>query len=207
MTEGFMTKLQNRKWVPCETVGKDVTFCHPGIQIQIFIFHSLCTTCFRCNKLLSNDQCCCVEVVLHYWSVTVHVIDLKVDIETQKKATAALTAVGATNGNRKSTIFYWKESYWLSDFDSLGLKWLKTALFCCCLILVWSVYTSGCLLFVPVVLLKPAVSIESKHEVTILSGLNEFVVKFHGPAGSKNLSHCVFWSDSCARYWFGLSCG
>ncbi|XP_061533097.1 ubiquitin-conjugating enzyme E2 H-like isoform X1 [Phycodurus eques] len=28
------------------------------------------------------------------------------------------------------------------------------------------------------------VSIESKHEVTILSGLNEFVVKFHGPAGS-----------------------
>ena len=27
-------------------------------------------------------------------------------------------------------------------------------------------------------------SIESKHEVTILSGLNEFVVKFHGPPGS-----------------------
>uniref|UniRef100_A0A671XVZ7 Ubiquitin-conjugating enzyme E2 H n=1 Tax=Sparus aurata TaxID=8175 RepID=A0A671XVZ7_SPAAU len=29
--------------------------------------------------------------------------------------------------------------------------------------------------------------IESKHEVTILSGLNEFVVKFHGPPGSKCL--------------------
>lgn len=28
-------------------------------------------------------------------------------------------------------------------------------------------------------------SIESKHEVTILGGLNEFVVKFFGPQGSK----------------------
>ena len=27
--------------------------------------------------------------------------------------------------------------------------------------------------------------IESKHEVTILSGLNEFVVKFFGPPGCK----------------------
>lgn len=27
--------------------------------------------------------------------------------------------------------------------------------------------------------------IESKHEVTILGGLNEFIVKFHGPQGSK----------------------
>ena len=27
--------------------------------------------------------------------------------------------------------------------------------------------------------------IESKHEVTILGGLNEFSVKFFGPAGSK----------------------
>ncbi|KAI3371435.1 hypothetical protein L3Q82_024031 [Scortum barcoo] len=33
---------------------------------------------------------------------------------------------------------------------------------------------------------QPAGSIESKHEVTILSGLNEFVVKFHGPPGSKS---------------------
>lgn len=35
---------------------------------------------------------------------------------------------------------------------------------------------------------QPRISIESKHEVTILSGLNEFVVKFHGPPGSKSLS-------------------
>ena len=28
-------------------------------------------------------------------------------------------------------------------------------------------------------------SIESKHEVTILGGLNEFIVKFYGPSGSK----------------------
>lgn len=27
--------------------------------------------------------------------------------------------------------------------------------------------------------------IESKHEVTILGGLNEFCVKFYGPKGSK----------------------
>lgn len=27
--------------------------------------------------------------------------------------------------------------------------------------------------------------IESKHEVTILAGLNEFAVKFYGPKGSK----------------------
>lgn len=27
--------------------------------------------------------------------------------------------------------------------------------------------------------------IESKHEVTILGGLNEFCVKFYGPRGSK----------------------
>lgn len=31
-------------------------------------------------------------------------------------------------------------------------------------------------------------SIESKHEVTILGGLNEFVVKFFGPQGSKCFS-------------------
>lgn len=30
-----------------------------------------------------------------------------------------------------------------------------------------------------------AVRIESKHEVTILGGLNEFIVKFFGPSGSK----------------------
>ncbi|XP_062348383.1 ubiquitin-conjugating enzyme E2 H isoform X4 [Cinclus cinclus] len=30
----------------------------------------------------------------------------------------------------------------------------------------------------------PAVWIESKHEVTILGGLNEFVVKFYGPQGT-----------------------
>lgn len=29
------------------------------------------------------------------------------------------------------------------------------------------------------------IRIESKHEVTILGGLNEFIVKFHGPQGSK----------------------
>lgn len=28
--------------------------------------------------------------------------------------------------------------------------------------------------------------IESKHEVTILGGLNEFIVKFFGPSGSKS---------------------
>lgn len=58
------------------------------------------------------------------------------------------------------------------------------------------------LLLVPVVLLNPAVSIESKHEVTILSGLNEFVVKFHGPAGCKSLFQCLLCSASCALYWF-----
>lgn len=56
----------------------------------------------------------------------------------------------------------------------------------------------------PAVLLKPAVSIESKHEVTILSGLNEFVVKFHGPAGSKDpplpLPLCIYCSESRAPY-------
>lgn len=34
-------------------------------------------------------------------------------------------------------------------------------------------------------------SIESKHEVTILSGLNEFVVKFFGPQGSKCFSFLI----------------
>lgn len=29
------------------------------------------------------------------------------------------------------------------------------------------------------------VSIEKKHEVTMLNGLNEFCVKFYGPKGSK----------------------
>ena len=33
-------------------------------------------------------------------------------------------------------------------------------------------------------------SIESKHEVTILSGLNEFVVKFFGPPGCEQLMLC-----------------
>ena len=35
-------------------------------------------------------------------------------------------------------------------------------------------------------------SIESKHEVTILGGLNEFVVKFYGPQGSKYMRWYVF---------------
>ena len=30
------------------------------------------------------------------------------------------------------------------------------------------------------------IRIESKHEVTILGGLNEFIVKFFGPSGSKS---------------------
>lgn len=34
-------------------------------------------------------------------------------------------------------------------------------------------------------------SIESKHEVTILGGLNEFVVKFFGPQGSKCFSFLI----------------
>ena len=35
-------------------------------------------------------------------------------------------------------------------------------------------------------------SIESKHEVTILSGLNEFMVKFFGPISSE---YITFYSD------------
>lgn len=35
-------------------------------------------------------------------------------------------------------------------------------------------------------------SIESKHEVTILGGLNEFVVKFFGPQGSKCFSSFLY---------------
>lgn len=50
----------------------------------------------------------------------------------------------------------------------------------------------------PVLLLNSAFSIESKHEVTILGGLNEFVVKFHGPAGCKRLFERVLCSASCA---------
>ena len=38
-------------------------------------------------------------------------------------------------------------------------------------------------------------SIESKHEVTILSGLNEFVVKFFGPPGCEQL---MFYKNSHA---------
>ena len=34
-------------------------------------------------------------------------------------------------------------------------------------------------------------SIESKHEVTILGGLNEFSVKFFGPAGSRSFCLCI----------------
>lgn len=42
------------------------------------------------------------------------------------------------------------------------------------------------------IVLNSVCSIESKHEVTILSGLNEFVVKFFGPQGSKCFSSlCV----------------
>lgn len=42
----------------------------------------------------------------------------------------------------------------------------------------FSVSTS---LFLDCILIR----IESKHEVTILGGLNEFIVKFFGPSGSK----------------------
>lgn len=39
------------------------------------------------------------------------------------------------------------------------------------------------------------ISIESKHEVTILSGLNEFVVKFYGPQGSKSVFKLFTYMD------------
>ena len=39
-------------------------------------------------------------------------------------------------------------------------------------------------------------SIESKHEVTILGGLNEFCVKFYGPKGSELMT------DNCFDYDF-----
>lgn len=39
-------------------------------------------------------------------------------------------------------------------------------------------------------------SIESKHEVTILGGLNEFVVKFFGPQGSKSVSSFPWWHST-----------
>ena len=38
------------------------------------------------------------------------------------------------------------------------------------------------------------IRIESKHEVTILGGLNEFIVKFFGPSGCKceHISMCCY---------------
>lgn len=49
---------------------------------------------------------------------------------------------------------------------------------------IWNDCVDLCVLLYEVVL-NSLHSIESKHEVTILSGLNEFVVKFFGPQGSK----------------------
>lgn len=46
-------------------------------------------------------------------------------------------------------------------------------------------------------------SIESKHEVTILSGLNEFVVKFYGQQGSKCL---ILWKCFCPIYLLTAFC-
>lgn len=40
------------------------------------------------------------------------------------------------------------------------------------------------------------IRIESKHEVTILGGLNEFVVKFYGPQGSKCRKNWGKWGNS-----------
>lgn len=37
----------------------------------------------------------------------------------------------------------------------------------------------------------PTLRIESKHEVTILGGLNEFCVKFYGPKGSKETEFMI----------------
>lgn len=50
--------------------------------------------------------------------------------------------------------------------------------FCTYPVVFFSVSTS---LFLDYILIR----IESKHEVTILGGLNEFIVKFFGPSGSK----------------------
>lgn len=40
-----------------------------------------------------------------------------------------------------------------------------------------------------IIVLNSVNSIESKHEVTILGGLNEFCVKFYGPKGSEYMTH------------------
>lgn len=63
----------------------------------------------------------------------------------------------------------------------------------------WVQFGSPCklqLLHVPVLSLTSCLSIESKHEVTILGGLNEFVVKFYGPQGSKYMCGYVFFLSS-----------
>lgn len=47
--------------------------------------------------------------------------------------------------------------------------------------------------------------IESKHEVTITGGINEFAVKFHGPKGSKSLIVSLlrfFIEVYCRTYYF-----
>ena len=46
--------------------------------------------------------------------------------------------------------------------------------------------------------------IESKHEVTILGGLNEFIVKFFGPSGSKHSLFSMYiymYSIGLSDYW------
>lgn len=115
----------------------------------------------------------------------------------------------------------WKQEKFFFSINSIVTSPTEMSLMVCQILTVWVSSDSRLLssavglerlclqllLFVPVVLLKAAVSIESKHEVTILSGLNEFVVKFHGPAGSKTLCYCIFCSDICLLYSFGLSWG
>lgn len=61
---------------------------------------------------------------------------------------------------------------------------------------VWQPLQTVALTCAFVLSLTSCLSIESKHEVTILGGLNEFVVKFYGPQGSKYMCGYVFFLSS-----------
>lgn len=81
----------------------------------------------------------------------------------------------------------------ISEWSCLHFKQIKKIK---CLRFPITMLTARGCTFVLVGLLQPVIlynliffnsflRIESKHEVTILGGLNEFCVKFYGPSGSK----------------------
>lgn len=152
MTEGFMTNLQNRKWQFLVGLWGFSFYSHLAylkmsgsviLEAQILYF-TLCVSlasgviiCYLMTSVAVASKMGSMTDLMS-WSML-----LILRLTLRHKGVCVCVSVyicawvcHSWRRKKSTTFFYWNESHWLSDVDSLGLNWLKAALSCCCFILV-----------------------------------------------------------------------